>query len=132
LRWAGIDATASATVAAALHAGTITAIFWSSGAVAVTAEGYAARASRRHRTVGLGGGRRRARDPPVRRGALPGRPLLGRGGATPEPGPRPVEGHAAVAQADPGVVADDDMVEQLDVEEPAGGEGLGREVEVVR
>ena len=44
----------------------------------------------------------------------------------------PVEGHAPVAQRDVRVVADDQVVEQLDVEQTARGEGLGRQVEVVR
>ena len=44
---------------------------------------------------------------------------------------RPVEGDAAVAQRHVGVVADDEVVEQADVEQPAGGEGLGRQVQVV-
>jgi hypothetical protein len=45
---------------------------------------------------------------------------------------RAVEGDAAIAQRDPGVVADHEMVEQVDVEQAAGGEGLGGQVEVVR
>ncbi len=48
------------------------------------------------------------------------------------PGLRPVEGHPAVPQRHVRVVADDQVVEQRDVEEPAGGERLGRQVEVVR
>ena len=45
---------------------------------------------------------------------------------------RPVEGHAAVAQRHVRVVADDEVVEQVDVEQAAGRERLGREVQVVR
>ena len=30
------------------------------------------------------------------------------------------------------VMPDDEMIQQVDVEEPAGGEGLGGEVQVVR
>ena len=44
----------------------------------------------------------------------------------------PVERHAAVAQRDVRVVADDQVIEQLDVEEPPRRERLGRQVEVVR
>src|SRR6185436_10034042 len=43
-----------------------------------------------------------------------------------------VERHAPVPQRDIGVVADDEVVEDVDVEEAARGEGLGGEVEVVR
>lgn len=44
------------------------------------------------------------------------------------------EGNAAVAQTRPAgrVVGDDQMVEQLDVEQPTGGERLGGQVHVVR
>ena len=45
---------------------------------------------------------------------------------------RPIEGDAAVAQRDVGVVADHEVVEQVDVEQPAGGERLGGQVQVVR
>src|SRR6266550_3339458 len=48
------------------------------------------------------------------------------------PALRPVERDAAVAQRDPGVMADDEVVEQIDVEQAACSEGLGRQVEVVR
>jgi hypothetical protein len=44
---------------------------------------------------------------------------------------RPVEGHAAIAQRDPGVVADHEVVEEIDVEEAAARQRLGREVEIV-
>ena len=63
--------------------------------------------------------RRRPRSPP---GAFSPRPA---------PPPRPVERDAAVAQRDVRVVADDEVVEELDVEQPAGGQGLGGEVQVV-
>ena len=57
--------------------------------------------------------------------------------AEPEPpglrsGRRPPEGHAPLAQRDECVVADHEVIEQLDVQQPAGGERLGGEVEVVR
>ena len=42
------------------------------------------------------------------------------------------EGHAPLAQGDEGIVADDQVIEQLDVEEAAGGQGFGGQVEVVR
>ena len=45
---------------------------------------------------------------------------------------RSIEGDAAVAQRDVRVVADDEVVEQADVEQPAGGERLGGQVQVVR
>ena len=45
--------------------------------------------------------------------------------------PGAVEGHAAVAQRHPGVVADHHVVEDVDVEQPPGGDRLGGEVEVV-
>ncbi len=45
---------------------------------------------------------------------------------------RPIEGDAAIAERDERVVSDDEMVEQVDVEQSAGGQRLGRQVEVVR
>src|SRR6476646_7916261 len=44
----------------------------------------------------------------------------------------PVERHAAVAQRDVRVVADDQVIEQLDVEKPPRGKCLGRQVKVIR
>jgi hypothetical protein len=44
----------------------------------------------------------------------------------------PVEGDPPVAQRDIGIVADDQVVEQVDVQQPPGRQRLGREVEVVR
>ena len=44
---------------------------------------------------------------------------------------RPIEGDAAVAQRDVRVVADHQVVEQGDVEQPAGGQRLGGQVQVV-
>ena len=46
--------------------------------------------------------------------------------------PRPIEGNAPVAQRHVRVVADHQVVEQLDVEQAARGECLGRQVQVVR
>lgn len=50
-------------------------------------------------------------------------------------GPRaplgPIERHAPVTQRDIGVVADHQVVEQLDVEQPAGGQCLGCQMQVV-
>ena len=48
----------------------------------------------------------------------------------PEPGS--VEGNAPVAQRDVGVVADDEVVEQVDVEQATRRQGLGGEMEIVR
>ncbi len=67
-----------------------------------------------------GGGARPGTVAPLLRG---GRPAA-RGAA--------VEGHTAVPQGDEGVVADHDVVQQLDVEEPSGCQGLRGQVEVVR
>ena len=50
----------------------------------------------------------------------------------PSVGCRPVERDAAVPERDVGVVPDDEVVEQLDVEQAAGRQRLGGEVEVVR
>ena len=47
-------------------------------------------------------------------------------------GARPVERDAAIAERHERRVPDHDVVEQVDVEEPPGGERLGRQVEVVR
>ena len=44
---------------------------------------------------------------------------------------QPVEGNAAIAKRDPGVVTDDEMVEQVDVEETASCQSLGCQVEIV-
>jgi hypothetical protein len=45
---------------------------------------------------------------------------------------RPAERHAPLAQRDEGVVADHEVIEQLDVEQAAGSECLRGQVEVVR
>jgi hypothetical protein len=47
-------------------------------------------------------------------------------------GRRPIEGDAAVAERDVRIVADHEVVEQGDVQQASGGEGLGGEVQVVR
>ena len=60
--------------------------------------------------------------------ASPARPVQRRA----RRGAGPVEGDAAVAQRDVGVVADDEVVEQVDVQQPAGGQRLGGQVQVVR
>jgi hypothetical protein len=44
---------------------------------------------------------------------------------------RSVEDDPTVAQRDVGIVTDDEMVEQVDVEKTAGGERLGGQVQVV-
>ena len=56
---------------------------------------------------------------------------LGGGRAGAPAGAAPVEGDAAVPQRDERVVPDDDVVEKLDVEKPAGRERLRRQVQVV-
>ena len=60
----------------------------------------------------------------------PGRGRLSVARASPAAGP--IESHAPIAQRDVRVVADDQVVEQLDVEQSACCEGFGRQVEVVR
>ena len=116
------------------------------GSLAVVGRGVAARASpvsggSRGSSAGSGG------QPGQYTRSLPALPVSGRGlaagcGAGSRAGRaaqsaarapcRPVERDAAVAQRDVGVVADDEVVEQLDVEQAAGGERLGGQVEVVR
>lgn len=44
---------------------------------------------------------------------------------------RAIERHAAVTERDPGIVTDDDMVEQSDIQEAAGRQGFRGEMEVV-
>ena len=51
-------------------------------------------------------------DPPTMARMLPDAVHEGSAGAT----LRPVEGDAAIAQRDPGIVADDEVVEEVDVE----------------
>src|SRR3954453_16903371 len=43
-----------------------------------------------------------------------------------------VERHAPVAERDPGVVADHDVVQDVEVQEPSRGDRLGGEVEILR
>jgi hypothetical protein len=45
---------------------------------------------------------------------------------------RPVERDAAIAEGDPGVVTDDEVIEEVDVEQSPCGERFCRQVEVVR
>jgi hypothetical protein len=42
------------------------------------------------------------------------------------------EAHASISKTNPALPADDDVIKQIDVEQPAGGEGLGRQVEIIR
>ena len=53
------------------------------------------------------------------------------GGGREAPLPRAIEGHAAIPERDPRVVADHQVVEDIDVEQAAGGDRLGGEVQVV-
>jgi hypothetical protein len=46
--------------------------------------------------------------------------------------PRPVESHASVSKGDVGIVPDDEMIKELDVQQSTGRQGLSREVEVIR
>ena len=97
--------------------------------------GRGAGAGRRRRSRG---GPRGGIHSPGRAGSprsIPGRPWRGRRAAQSAARARvarPVERHAPVAQRDVRVVADDEVVEQLDVEQPAGRQRLGGQVEVVR
>ena len=74
------------------------------------------------------------------RGSIPGPPgrpqSPGSGRRAPSvgcsrPSLRSVEGHTPIAQRDVCVMADDEVVEQLDVEQAAGRQRLGGEVQVV-
>lgn len=62
-------------------------------------------------------------------GSPPGTPAASLRGARTD---GTIERDAAIAERDIGVIPDHEMIEDLDVEQTPGSEGLGRQVEVVR